>query len=65
MNNDKFSVGEICFETFPYQHWITFSDKTKKFMNGCDIVKLYQDHDMEIPWHFEYVQRMKRPKMED
>jgi hypothetical protein len=34
------TIGEICYETYPCQHRVRFSDGTHKLMLGPDILQL-------------------------
>ena len=49
----SFSVQiDVCYESMPCQHWVTFKDDTTKMLNGIEICELYKNANLPIPDHF-------------
>lgn len=41
-----------CFQSNPCHHYVTYNGKTS-LMNGFQIHKLYRDHGLLVPVHFQ------------
>lgn len=51
--NPHFTVGGICFQTYPCQHNVTITKtNVTKRMSGTNIYKLYKSHNLPLSGHF-------------
>ena len=69
--NKKYHLSEICLQTYPCRHTITYINERKETntISSANIVRLFQKENLPIPKHYqeliEYVRKQDHPTPEE
>jgi len=50
--SQPFAVSDMCLESYPCQHEVSFADGSVRTMNGREIARMYMERSEEVPQHF-------------